>query len=324
VSAARGPSPRAGVTLIELLVSVAIALMLTVFATIAFVHIQRVLERMRARLEMHNSARFLHQSFSEQTAALQQDGAMWVETTKDDGSGDGVVAITFLKGKTDEHGYTTKNGDIIGGEEFGVYQNRCCDLEWTSWRWDQKRRMILTGTNTRPRQFSITTPWVGPNGSYALNGGGNCHFINMPQPLRQAVPYSAALPAGSAQAALNGNRYGSPDVLNDLSDWQDLSNQMAPAIRNVTDFRIELILADGTVIDADRLQDRRLPIDGCYVDARVTADPGGGKPFGKRPRLIRLMIDMTEPVTGVRQSFSFSFQPPGLLPLSYPIGATIP
>jgi Tfp pilus assembly protein PilE len=322
---ARSPhSPRAGLTLVELLVSVSIALTLTVFATIAFVHIQRILERMGARLEMHNSARFLHQSFSEQTAALQQDGAMWIETSKDDGTGSGSVAITFLKGKTDEHGYTTLNGDNIGGEEFGVYQNRCCDLEWTSWRWDRKRRVLLAGTNTRPRQFSVLGSWNGPNGDYALGAGGNCRFINMPQPLRQAVPYTTATPTGSAQAALGGNRYGSPDLLNDISDWQDLSNQMAPVARNVSDFRIELVLADGSVVDADATQDRTLPFDGNYVDARVSVDPSGGQPFKKRPRLIRLLFDMTELVTGVKTSFSFSFQPPGLLPTTYPTGAPIP
>ena len=76
---------------------------------IAFLQIQRILQRTTIRLEMHNSARFLQQSLSEQVGAMQQDGALWVETKADSGAGDGQVSLTFLKGKTDEHDFTTTN-----------------------------------------------------------------------------------------------------------------------------------------------------------------------------------------------------------------------
>jgi Tfp pilus assembly protein PilE len=313
-----------GLTLIELMTSVTIALALSVLATVCFLQVRAVLQRMRVRLEMHNSARFLYQTFAEQMAALQQDGAMWVETTQDGGSGTGTVSITFLKGKTDEHGFTTNNGNLnTGGEEFSVYQNRCCDLDWCSWRWDQSHAAIYLGTTSPPHQFPITTSWPGPNGDYNF-GIGNVYFMNMPQPLEQAVPYPKALPPTSSQAALNGNRYGSPDYQNDVSDYQDLQNQMAPVIRNVTKCVIELILSDGSVIDADTSQSQTQALDGNFVDGHCSVAADGNFPFKRRPRLIRLLFDMTDPRTGISQSFSFSFQPPGMLPSSYPSGKTIP
>lgn len=325
--AASGHGERSALTLIELLTSVAIALALSVLATVAFLQVQRILLRTTVRLEMHNSARFMHQSLSEQCGALQQDAAMWLESKQDDGTGSGQVSLTFLKGKTDEHGYTTTNGSHIGGEEYGIYQNRCCDLEWSRWRWDQRQGALYAGASSPPREFRLTTSWAGPNGDYGRDAGGNypgnVTFMQMPQPLRQAVPYPAAIPVGSSQAALSGNRYGSPDLTADASDYQDLTNQMAPVMRNVTRCVIELVLADGSVVDADTSQDRTLSFDGNFVDARV-ASLAGGAPSKRRPRLIRLLADMTDPVTKVTQSFSFSFQPPGMLPTIYPPGSAVP
>jgi hypothetical protein len=316
-----------GLTLFELLVSVTIALALSVLATLSFLQIRGVLQRMQVRLEMHNSARFLYQNLSEQLAALQQDGALWLESTQNDGSGDGMVSITFLKGKTDEHDFQTMNGDYIAGTQNGTYGNRCCDLDWCSWRWDQKRAALYMGTTSPPRQFLLMNSWKGPNGDYQgfeWGAPSSDMFINMPQPLQQGVPYPQAVPPGSSKAALSGNRYGTNDTQKDLSDYQDLQNQMGPVVRNVTNCVIELVLSDGTVVDADDTQNRTLPYDGNFVDGHVSVASDGNYPFKKRPRLIRLLVDMTDPVTGVSQSFSFSIQPPGVLPTSYPAGNPVP
>ncbi len=313
------PRRARALTLVELLTSVSICLALSMLATVSFIQIRAVLQRMQVRLEMHNAARYIHQALSEQIAALQQDGAMWVETRQDDGSGDGQVAITFLKGKTDEHDFTTSNGSMWYGEGNSVYQNRCTDLTWCSWSWDQKHGILSSGATSHPRQFKINTPWIGPNGNYQ-----STWMANMPQPLRSADPYPAALPAGSAQAALSGSRYGSSDYANDISDYQDLQDHMAPAMRNVTGFAIEMILSDGSVMDAGVGQTQEIALDGSFIDAHAAPDASGNAPYKKRPRLIRVLIDMSDPQTGVSQSFSFSFQPPGMLPPTYPAGASIP
>jgi prepilin-type N-terminal cleavage/methylation domain-containing protein len=314
-----------GFTLIELLTSVTIALVLSVLATVAFLQVRGVLNRMHVRLAMHNSARFLYQSLSEQMNSLQQDAAMWMETSQDDGSGNGQVSITFLKGKTDEHGFTTNQGEMsTGGEEFSVYQNRCCDLAWSSWRWDQHTKILYAGTNSPPRQFNLASTWAGPNGDYGPNGGGNVYFMNMPQPLQAANPYPQALPLGSSQAALSGNRYGTTDFINDVSDYQNLMNQMSPVIHNVTFFCIQMVLSDGSVVNGDNTQSSTLGFNGNFVDGHVSAAADGSYPFKKRPRLIRMLIDISDPMTKLVQTFSFSFQPPGMLPNSSKIVNTGP
>ncbi len=311
---------RQGMSLIELLTSVAVCVVLSTLATVVFLQVRGVLQRMHVRLDMHNSARFIHQQLSEQLAALQQDGAMWLESTKDDGSGNGQLTLTFLKGKMDEHDFTNSNGGMWNGETNGVYKTRCTDLTWSCWHWDQKHAVISSGTTSPPRQFRITTPWNGPNGNYQ-----SAWMVNMPQPLQSATPYPQAVPAGSSQAALSGNRYGSPDLTNDISDYQDIQNHLALAIRNVTGFTVEMILNNGTVVDAGVSQSKTIALDGSYVNADASSPASNGVyPYKLRPRLIRVLLDMTDPVTGISQSFSFSFQPPCMLPLAYPTQGPIP
>ncbi len=307
-------------TLVELLTSVALALLLSVLATTSFIQTRRVLLRMEAESAMHQSARFLYQSFNDSVTALQQDGAMWIESTADSGSGDGTVALTFLKGKADEHDNTAFSDDYTPGEQFGINMTRCTDLTWTAWRYDQKRRLLLTGTSSRPRQFKSSVPW-GTKLQYQ-----NAWLANMPQPLQSAAPYAALSPQNSAQAALSGNGYGTGDAVHDLSDWQDLCNNMAPAIRNVTACVFEVILNDGTVVDASTAQSMTRAIDGCWVDGNPTrtGSQNQNTPFRQRPRLIRILVDVNDPATGVQQSFSFSVQPPGMLPISYPTLGPIP
>lgn len=307
-------------TLIELLTSVAIGLVLTVLATVSFMQIRKTLQRVHIRLEMHASARFLFQEMSESVGSLQQDGAMWLETTHDDGSQNGIVSLTFLRGRVDEKGNLSNQGDYVPGEQYGGSEGRCSDLAWCCWKWDQHRQILYTGENSRPHQFRVVPDWNGPYGF----GHNSQPFLYMPQPLRLANPYPTAAAAGSSQAALSGNRYGSPDFLNDLGDYQDLQQQLAPVLRNVSNCVLELVLADGSIVDGDVSQDRTVALDGCYVDGRGFVDNYGSQPYRKRPRLVRILVDMRDPVSGVTQSFSFSFQPPGPLPLQAPQGEQIP
>ena len=122
--------------------------------------------------------------------------------------------------------------------------------------------------------------------------------------------------AGGAQRGTATARLTS---VNDLSDYQDLEHhQMAPVVRNVTACTLELVMADGTVVDADDHAEPHLALRWQLRRraCRRRQRHGQRYPFKKRPRLIRLLVDMTDPVTGVSQSFSFSFQPPGMLPTS--------
>ena len=312
---------RLGMTLIELLTSVTIGVVLATISTVAFIHILKAQTRLLSRLEMHNSARFAYQSMSEEFSALQQDGALWLETTADNGSGNGLVCVTFLHAMLDEHGFTTNSQRWQGGEIDAVYQNRCSDLNWCCWRWNQQARTLATGVNSLPRQFRINPSWVGPAGDFGSTG---CWFVNMPQPLRQAMPYPQVAPIGSSQAALGGNRYGSTDNTNDLSDYQDLSNNLSPILHDVVGFHVEMLLSDGSVVDADNTQTQTLGYDGVLVNGQCLPALNGVQAYLKRPRLIRVLIDMQNPLTGVTQSFSFSFRSANVLPLTYGAGKSIP
>ena len=318
----------AGLTLIELLSASAIALTLSVLASVSFVQILKAQQRLLTRLEMHNSARFLYQNMSDSLSALQPDGAMWLESAADDGSGDGLVTLTFLRGKLDEHDNATNSLRWWGADVNTQYQTRCTDLTWCCWQWNQKLQTLSTGVSSFPRAFKIVPPWNGPTGNFGSRNGDNW-FMNMPQPLRVATPCPGLTPSGSSLAALSGNRYGSPDYTNDTSDYQDLMVNLAPVIRNVTGFHVEMLLADGSVVDADNTQSQTLGYDGNFVNAQCTPGLNGSpapvnpRPYLKRPRLIRTLIDMRDPQTGVTQSFSYSYRPAAILPLSYAIGKTI-
>jgi Tfp pilus assembly protein PilE len=316
------PRARAGLTLVELLTATAIALALSVLATVSFMKILKEQQRLTSRLAMHNSARFVYQNMSESLSSLQPDAAMWLESSADDGSGNGTVSLTFLRGKLDEHDFATNSARWWAQEANAEYQTRCTDLTWCCWKWSQQKQTLYSGVCSHPRAFKLASPWAGPIGNY---GNGNTWFMNMPQPLQLADPYpSAGFPAGGSAAALNGNRYGSPDLKNDISDYQDLAGNLAPVMRHVTAFHIEMQLADGSIVDADDSQTTTLGCDGNFVDARCSQGADGALPYLKRPRLIRTLIDLRDPVTGVTQSFSFSYRPTGVLPKSYRSGRAIP
>lgn len=318
----RPANPRSGLTLIEISVCTAIGVTLSAMATVAFIQIQKTQSRLLTRLEMHNSARFLYQNMSESLSSLQQDGALWVETTADSGSGNGMVNLTFMRGKLDEHNFTTNSLRWWNGEGDAIYATRCTDLTWCRWQWNQHLQILSTGVCTPvARMFRVQAPWTGPTGNYGSNGQW---FLNMPQPLRQAVPYPSATPIGSSAAALGGNRYGSADYRNDISDYQDLCGNLSPVLRNVSGFHLELLMADGSVVDADNTQSQTLGYDGNFVSAQCTPGADGIQPYLKRPVVVRLLIDMTDPQTQLKQSFAFSFRSASILPMVYGTGKYIP
>jgi hypothetical protein len=282
---------RIGLTLIELLMSVAIGLALSTLATVCFLQARGALARAHSRLEMHNSARLVYQNFADKFSALEQDGALYLETTADGGTGAGKVDLVFLKGKVDDRDFSTNVA-------FGAYINEETDLGWCLLRYDEKRRFLADGVSSPPRDWICNASWKGPKGDY------NSHrFRNMPQPQRSA--------GSSAAATLASSKYGSGDV-QDYGDYTDVTNHLDPFLRNVTAFTVELVGADGSVLTGDVNQTREVPLDGDFVDG--TTSPTSGTSFKSRPVLIRIRFDLTDPVLDFTQTFSFSFQPPGFLP----------
>jgi hypothetical protein len=286
-----------GYTLIELLTSIALGMMLSVLATSTFFQVRAVLRRTLARLEMHNTARFVYQAFQQDIAAMQQEGALYVETRADsdpdappgDGRHDGQIRMTFLRGKIDNVDFTS--------DDDGVLLNS--DLVWTQWRWDQRGAMLSTGSSSRSRTWDALSHWRSPQGR---DFGGHS-FAMLPQPRRSA--------GAGAQARLDDNAFGSGDP-SDVGDYGDLAQQVLPVTRNVRGLELQIVLNDGSLIVADGNTTRAVALDGVFVDGRVPAS--GTRPHLRRPRLFRLRFELNDPETKLTQSFSFSFQAPAQLP----------
>jgi type II secretory pathway pseudopilin PulG len=294
-----------GFTLIEVLISLVLCMTLTVLATTAFFQVEKLVRRTESRLEMHNSLRFLQRTASEDISALINGSAVFLtSTTSTAASGDpanAVVSLVFMRGRMDPQ-------DFPMGEEYGLYMRECSDLTWVEWRWDQRRKALLRGVNQRTRQFRATKSWVGTdaNGTsrdfYNSDPNQTRRFYQLPQPWRVA--------SGGLDTVLNRNWWGTGSP-QDIGDRDDLTGQLSPVLQNVTACSIHLLLADGSEVAADGSVNSASDLDGTFVDGAV---PTIAPPTAKRPLLIRMRIEMTDPTNGLVQSFSCSFQPPGLLP----------
>lgn len=283
---------RRGFTLVEVLVSIALGMTLSGLCLATFLQLRSTVRRAHARLELHNAARFLQHTLAHELAALQQDAALWIETKRDSGAGDGSIRLTFLKAKTD-------NADFTFDLDYGAYTSMLTDLVWAQWSFDQRLRALSTGASSTYRQFNVGVDWIAAPGRNFRDH----RFRSLPTPRREAGP--------DARTVLDRNRWGSPDPA-DIGDYTDLERRSAPVMTGVVSVVFELVLEDGTTVRADTTADQTIALDGCFVDARVPA--AGTRPSRRRPRLIRVLVELVDRGTGLTQPFSFSFQPPAQLP----------
>ena len=88
-----------GFTLIELMVSSALAILLAMVATSAFLQIRRAVARSEARLAMHADAERIYASLHRRLGSLQQTGALVYASTAQSSSRGGSVSLVFLRAK---------------------------------------------------------------------------------------------------------------------------------------------------------------------------------------------------------------------------------
>jgi len=285
-----------GFTLIEVLTCLALGIVLTVLATSTFLQVRAILRRTQARLEMHNSARFIFQSLHSDLLCLQQDGACFVESTADANPGlpvgdarhTGQIRLTFLKSKTDNNNYDAHN-------DLSLLNT---DLVWTQWAWQQSSSALCNGSSSTVRFWQA-------NGSRTKGGldfAAGKYYMNLPQPRRSA--------GADAKTTLNDNTFTSGDP-QDIGDYDDLNRNLHPVSRGITRFDLEVVLADGTLIDPSVATTAVSAYDGDYVDGHVPS--AGAQPLVKRPRLFRIRFDITDFELHFTQTFSFSFPAPGSL-----------
>ena len=297
-----------GFTLIEVMISVSISLLLVVLATTAFLRLERLVRRTQARLDMHGSMRFVHANLGQDLTACINGSAMFLTARPSAAAAgdppDARVCLVFMRGRLDPQDFPLTYLDN------GAHFTDASDLTWVEWRWDQRRRQLLRGVNRSSRQFTSQAP-LNFGTPYDYSGR---RFLQMPQPRRDAT--------GGPDTGLNQNSWntGSPD---DLGDRQDLEQQMTPMVGNVTACTFQVVPQDGSApVTADgSVQVPHLPLlapplanpgyyNGAYVD-------GTGMP-ADRPAIVRMLIEITDPTTHLVQTFSWSFQVPGLLPALTP------
>jgi prepilin-type N-terminal cleavage/methylation domain-containing protein len=295
-----------GFTLIEVLVSITICLALCGLATSIFFQVRAIMRRTEARLELHNTARFLFESMRRDLMAMEQAGAFYIETTADahpelppgDSGHTGEIRLTFLRGRLDNQDF---NPDDDGG---GAPRS---DLVWTQWKFDQHITALCTGSNARARYWRIWKHWIDGSGNDfgQVNQWRAGHlYMGMPQPRRVA--------GTNAQTTLDDDRFDK-DYDGDVGDYMDLMGHMTPVCRNVSAFQLEAVLAGGKVVNADIGSTKVTALDGEYVDGRVLGSTSA-QPHRFRPRLIRVRFDLTDAESKLTQTFSFSFQPSATLP----------
>ncbi len=281
-------------TLIEVLTCLVLGLFLTVLATGAFFQVRAVLRRTQARLEMHNTARFIYQALHSDLLAMEPEGAFYIETTADanpnlppgDPHHTGEVRLTFLKSKTDNNNYDAHNDMALLNT----------DLVWTQWKWQQGISAVCSGSSSTNRFWQEWGHWVKNGLDFANANWYGKFYMNLPQPRRVA--------GTDAKTTLNDNTFNSGDW-QDIGDYDDLARNVQPVCRGITRFDLEVVFADGTVLDPSTASTDIYPYDGVYVDGHLPQ--GALHPNLKRPQLFRLRFDITDFDAHFTQSFSFSF-----------------
>jgi prepilin-type N-terminal cleavage/methylation domain-containing protein len=284
---------RRGFTLIETLVSLVLSLAVAAFATIAYHQSNRLAKSAIKRLEMHNSARMVHQLLHEDLGAMLQTCAVFVETAASTaGPGqppNATISLTFMRGRFDLHEFSPS-------DEWGAYNFDNTDTMWVRWTWDQRAQLLKRAASSK-----VINHW--PAASWTFGGFDfrERYFVAFPQPHRAW--------GGNVQDTLNYNKWNTGQA-GDLGDDDDLRARLIPVARGVSDFRLQIVPADGgTPTDITASTTGQSGIDGCFIDGSA-----GGLPYRKRPALVRVRFTLLDPGTLARLPFTFSIPCPGIQP----------
>ncbi len=346
------PTGERGVTLLELMVSITLALALTTMAMVAFFSIRKLVSRAESKLAMHASTQTIYHALHKTMAGLQQTCAFVVyskantevDTSKPPND---EISIVFMRGKEDtqDFQYFTES---YAGQSYKATMNS--DLLWESWTWKDETYTksdgtvvsggtLYSATNSPVRQFSL--PWGTSISGQAYNGQ---KFDLLPQPRRTLDTTDMT----SWQKTLNDNQYfpdmtaGSKDLFDptlatvynrkslysasDIGDWEELVYKRSPALTQVSAFSMQVIPHDGSAAGTVLVQGSRSTTPnqtkiypGVWLDGRLAATLSSAQTFSssdaaKRPKLLRFCFTLTDTSLKFSQSFSFSFLLPGLAP----------
>lgn len=288
---------RKAFTLLEVLVSFAVMMVIVAVATTAYFQLNGLTQRVQARQALFDTASVVFDRVHADTGAMIDGGAWWLRSA---GAAEPEIELVFLRGRADPTELATTSAE--------ANPDMACDLTWTRLRWNSRSQALSISTNALKRVFTLRNSWSDPAGHDHVGKV----FCAAPTPARQAGS-SALMTLG----VLGG--FGTGDPV-DRSDWADLQDNEFPIATGCTDCRVQVILGDGSLVDAVPDTVLGKAWDGLPVDGR-------GSAAASRPRLIRLRFTLRapgariDPATGqidprtlVEQTFSFSLRTPNLLP----------
>jgi prepilin-type N-terminal cleavage/methylation domain-containing protein len=278
---------RSAMTLTELMIAMALTSLVATAAITGILQMQVMTRRAEALMGMHDTARIIYERMSADIAAMQQTGCWFVTCTASSPTVPGTLEIVFLRAKYDQNEFSLK-------DSYGTAAPTVSDLTWTRWAWNGPASQITVASNPAYRTFTTAagTP-----------------YATLPTP--QQFTNNAAGTATPA-AVLNRDAYGTGAAA-DVGDYQDLLNRAVPIAINCTAFRCDVVTqaaansfsanpATGTLVFSG---------DGMRIDGLVNS--GATADFGRRPRLIRIQFTLADNNLGISNTFSYSFQAPGLL-----------
>lgn len=309
------PHARRALTLVELLVSVTLAMFLMSVAWTMFSQVQRLVKRTQARLHLHASAKTIYESLRRDLTAMQQSCSFWLLSSNAMGGTPGSIDVVFMTAVADEEGFR-----LAAHNQFDMPPVTTTDLVWCRWSWSGSSRTLLAARNDTVRSFyrkQFGDPAPNRSGiAYDLLGRYRNPTPYNPQP-RRFTPSDDVL-------GLDDNRWSFTERAGfNRGDWTDLDQRLAPVHNAVTDCTIEVVLAgDGTGgAPALRRADGRSTLAFCARGVRLdglsekvlTDGVSTRDEVAERPSLLRIAFTLEDRATRVSEDFSFTIALPGAI-----------
>ena len=288
---------RRGFTLIEILISSALALALAGLCVEGFLGVRRAIDRAEARIAMHAAAQTLYTALRNAVSGIQQSCAVVVRTTQSTGANPepGAVSILFMRAKEDT-------------DDFAAWQPINSQLVWEQWAWSQQSRTLSVATSRNPqrsandrlvREFTIAGSFI-PDAASGVDFKTQT-FQSLAQPRRALTvrdahngatvdPTGPPDPLHPEYSTLGDNIYF-PDPAQpgkslvseeDLGDYEDLKRALVPVLAQVSDFSLQVVHHDPTYATADGTttngvttlatdRTRTIVWNGVWLDGRLGA-----------------------------------------------------
>ncbi len=317
---------RHGITLIELLVSIALGMLLMTLAWSALVKSKAAAARTTARVELHQSAAVYREFLQRDFANLAPAVAFFAR------SAPGVVVGSERSDSVEVVCMRTANPLRTQFSE-DIREQFMSDHHWIRWRfkrtwrqvdgvWKIAAHALYRSQSSGTRRWQVDRGIVGANASVWDQGtqlqkpdggdSGGLLFLNLPRPLRDA---------SGGIASLDFNRYNTPDArvlleqsdfMSDIGDLADLDRNERLSSTRVRDLTIGWLDAGGSQVTVGSGSAAVHSIDGLYMDARGPAGNDYRGQLARRPRLIRIAMNLADDQETISQDFSFSIAAPGL------------